>query len=212
MNEEELSRLLLLLFFNMEKVLCVMHPTTFSHMVDAVKNFTEKGRNNPTLKDSARSYIYLRSSDDMSEVLATAVDGYRLAREHVAALDISEPFSVAIKVPRITPTKNDGFVRIIQLDDNTVAVKFGDIMLLSSQPDTPLDVEKLFHQLDEQKHSAIVRLNRAYLRDEVVSLYTPVCKDVYVAITDNPNDPVKLSVGNNERFVLPIRFVANKAY
>lgn len=187
-----------------------MHPTTFSRMVDAVKNFAEKGKKNPTLKNSPQSYIYLRSSDDVSEVIATAVDGYRLAQEHVAVLDIAAPFSVAIKVPRITPNKNDGFVSIIQLDENTVAVKFGDIMLLSTQPECPMDTKKLYHQLENQERPTCVRLNRAYLRDAVVSLYTPLHKDVYISMTGNPNDPIKLSVGKNERFVLPIRFVANK--
>lgn len=187
-----------------------MHPTTFSRMVDAVKNFTEKGEKNPTLKDSPQSYIYLRSSDDAPEVIATAVDGYRLAQEHVPAIDIATPFSIAIKVPRITPTKNDGFVSIIQLDESTVAVKFGDIMLLSTQPECPMNTKELYHQLENKERPTCVRLNRAYLRDAVVSLYTPLRKDVYISMARNPNDPIKLSVGRNERFVLPIRFIPNK--
>ena len=187
-----------------------MEPVSFSHMIDAVKNFAQKESNGKFSTTSPQNFIYLHSSENLTEVVATTLDGCRLARERTMAFNMEEPFSVAIKVPRIKPTKHDGIVSLLQLEDNTVAVKFGDIMLLSQQPQNPSSVDLMYDKLCDCERPHCVRLNRSFVRDAILSLHTPTRNDVYIETSTNPNDPVRLFVNTSERFILPIRFLPNE--
>lgn len=182
-----------------EKILCTcLNPLDWNRFVDSLKPFirNDGGR--------ANSYIYISSSSHTS-ITGMACDGYRLAKQTLSSVIVEEPFSVCIRPPRLRALPNDSVIDIIQMDDDTIAVCFGDVRFLTKHPEAKMDCAQLYQAVNDDRHIHI-GLNRRYVRDAAISLYDGNDQSpIILSTSGNPLKAVKFSKGDNERFILPVR-------
>lgn len=182
-----------------ERILCrCLNPREWNRFVDSLKPFI---RNDSS---RANSYIYINSSSNTT-ITGMACDGYRLAKQTLPTVIVEESFSICIRPPRLRALPNDSVIDIIQMDDDTIAVCFGDVRFLTKQPEAKMDCAQLYEAVNDNRHIHI-GLNRRYLRDAAISLYDGNDQSpIILSTSGNPLKAVKFSKGNSERFILPVR-------
>lgn len=183
---------------NEAQAVCIFYNAPkFTQFINALRPFTKRINTN---------YIMIES--DGKKIIGYACDGYRFAVQvYSGECTVVKPFRTYLLPPRINPEKDDGPVKLFQQANGDALLYFNGIYLTTKKPNAPMDFHKLYESLQvniEQK----IAVNRTYLREAAVSLYSSDrlgSKDNVVIEIGGSNKPVKLSNGENERYIMPIR-------
>ena len=122
-----------------------------------------------------------------------------------------EPFSEYSSPIGSYAKKNEDIVKL-SIDANGYAViEFGTIKLQNSQPQTPLDLHKLYECVRKTIIESVA-LDRNRLPETVQSLKSPYPKlgDGVSIEFQGPLNPVKIVTGANERYIMTCRFADSK--
>lgn len=103
----------------------IMTTDVFNRLIDATKGFVQKVGSKPMHK-----FIRLEFHSDIDEVVAIAVDGFKMSVEH-AVCHSEEDFAVYVKSNIKLPRKTE--VEIV-LDENEAVFRCGDFMFGYQQP------------------------------------------------------------------------------
>lgn len=107
-----------------------MHTAAFNRLIEATKAFCSKNNTRPI-----HNYICLEFHSKSDEVVAVAVDGYRLSVEHAVATS-EEDFRVYVKGNVKLPPKTTVDIELVDNEAmkqcSAVKVSFSDINSLSA--------------------------------------------------------------------------------
>jgi len=187
--------------------------TTFNRLIETVKpgvsTDTRYEGNAPT---RMVRLTFERAENGTQSVTAYTCDGYRIIKTMEKAMVKTEAaFTVFIGIPAVKPKKTD--MVTVTLDGDKSTVSFGNISFRFKQPKEDAkghNMNELFDQ-QEKTHSAaqktVFHVNPTYLRELARSLEKslPAQLAMAIEIPDTPNGLIKLSRGETEIYLCPMR-------
>ena len=175
-----------------------MTTDAFNRLIDATKGFCQKHGSRPT-----QQYIRMEFHSDLDEVIAIAVDGFRMSVEH-AVCKSEEDFVVYVKANVKLPRKTQVE---IELTDEGAVLRCGGFTFGYQQPEgTFLDWEKALPKSDPAFR---IGFNGDYLLSALQAARISVggtFKTPVVLEFRSPLEPVIMRTNNSDiKMVLPVR-------
>lgn len=175
-----------------------MRTDAFNRLIEATKAFCSKYNRNP-----AYTYIRLEFHADSSEVIAVAIDGFRLSAEHAVA-EPEEDFVIYVKGNVKLP--RDSTV-LFELVDDEAIIKCNGFIFGYKQPEGEfLDWKNVIPTSDVQFKIAF---NGDYLLSALQAAKASVgsrFKTPVILEFRTPNEPIVLRTNEKDvKMVLPVR-------
>lgn len=179
-----------------------MSTGAFNRLISTTKAFCSKYNRNPCYQ-----FIRLEFHADTDEVVAVAIDGFRMSVEHAVASS-EEDFVVYVK-SNISLPKNTTVY--FELEDNEVIIRCDGFIFGFTQPDGEfLDWENVIPKTDVQFQIAF---NGDYLLSALQAAKASAggtYKTPVVLEFRSPTEPIILRTNKNDvKMVLPVRMRGN---
>lgn len=145
-------------------------------------------------------------------VTAYACDGYRIIKTKEKAMAKSEAaFTVFIGIPAVKPKKTD--MVTVTLEGAEATVSFGNVSFRFKQPKEDAKGYNMNELYDQQgkthfaTQKAVSHVNPTFLQELARGLEKslPVQLAMTIEIPDTPNGLIKLSRGETEIYLCPVR-------
>ena len=178
-------------------------------VIKALKPFTRKA--DQYCRDFKMECIHVKINSDTQEARFEALDGHRIAVEHVKC-STEESFSAYIKP--FTPWKTEALQAELELIEKVATLDMGHYSVKFIQPEGEwYDTKKKIGETEQITPSSKIGINPQFMIEALKDINTHACSKAVVIETRGKKEPVivrELKDRRNMRIILPINISSDE--